>query len=85
MSTNAETRRQSSRVDARPAELSDDAANDLTITLRYYDGDGDLAAGSPRSKDCRARRAGHRARDPADRRRAVRSTSPARLDLHHGQ
>lgn len=34
--------------------LSDDAANDLTITLRYDDGDGDLGGGVAEVHDCRA-------------------------------
>ena len=41
---------------ATPDKLtpSDDAADDLTITLRYDDGDGDLGGGVADVYDCRA-------------------------------
>ncbi len=34
--------------------MSDDSANDLTITVSYDDGDGDLGGGSAEVHDCRA-------------------------------
>jgi hypothetical protein len=41
---------------AAPDQLvpSDDARNDLTIAVRYDDGDGDLGGGVARVHDCRA-------------------------------
>jgi hypothetical protein len=33
---------------------SDDTTNDLTITLKYSDGDGDLGGGTAEVQDCRA-------------------------------
>ena len=41
---------------ATPDQLvpSDDARNDLTITVRYDDGDGDLGGGVAEVHDCRA-------------------------------
>ena len=41
---------------AAPAQLmpADDALDDLTITLRYDDGDGDLGGGVAEVHDCRA-------------------------------
>lgn len=34
--------------------MSDDAANDLTITVQYDDGDGDLGGGTAEVHDCRS-------------------------------
>src|SRR5687767_4538402 len=43
-------------VRASPGELdpADDAADDLTITIDYRDGDGDLGGGAAAITDCRA-------------------------------
>jgi hypothetical protein len=43
-------------LDASPEALSasDDTADDLTLTVRYLDADGDLGQGAARVVDCRA-------------------------------